>query len=106
MSQKIKQKSIRERAEELVRNARAADWILIRAEEYQEKFELSNATIRVFSSMSWRHRLFGYKKLLKQYLIQLDGLEKQYRKTEKEKYEELKKELSDDLPEFEDNGQG
>lgn len=101
MSEKIKQKSIRQRAEELVRSARAADWILIRAEEYQEKFELSNAAIGVFASMNWLHRLFGYKKLLKQYLLQLDGLEKKYRKAEKDKYLELQKEIVDGIPEIE-----
>ena len=85
--------STQERAQELLQNAKAAEWILIRAEEYQEKFELSNAAMAVVTSMSWWDRLFRYKPLIKQYLRQLSEVDAVYRKREEEYLESQKKML-------------
>ena len=100
MSQQIKQQTMKERAEELWKNAKAAEWILIRAEEYQEKFELSNAAMSATASMGWWDRLFGYKKLLKQYLLQLSALDAKYRQAEQAKYDELDKQMKDELKDY------
>jgi hypothetical protein len=88
-----KDKTLKERAEDLIKSAEASEWLLISAEEYQEKFELSNAAMRVVASMSWKDRLFGMKKLLKQYLIQLSEVDQMYRKKEAELQKKMRKDL-------------
>ena len=102
MTNKIKSKEIEERAKKLLRDARAAEWAIIKAEEYQEKFELSNATIGVFvavvdeikagvSDMTLTQRLFNTKEfqdkhldLSKTYFKQLNEIDSKYRKREEE----------------------
>jgi hypothetical protein len=92
-----KEKTLQERAEQLVKNANASEWLLLAAEEHQEKFELSNAAVRVVASMNWWHRLFKMKTLIKQYLIQLHEVDALYRRKEKELHKKMKKDFGVDL---------
>lgn len=102
MSKKIKSKELEERAKKLLRDARAAEWAIIKAEEFQEKFELSNATIGVFaalfdeykdeiqSSTFWERLMDNkefpdkHKELAKTYFKQLSEIDAVYRKKEAE----------------------
>ena len=109
-SNALKAKTLDERAKKLLRDARAAEWAIIKAEEFQEKFELSNATIGVYTalfdeikgeveSMTFMERLTGdkefqdkHKDLAKTYFKQLSEIDGRFRKKE----DEYKKKLMED----------
>lgn len=85
----MKTESLKELAENKIKNEESAKWMLLKAEEYNEKFELAHAAIGVFAGMTLKERIFNYKKLIKQYFLQLAEIEQEFAKAE----ENLKKEL-------------
>jgi len=85
--------TLNERAQELLKNAETTEWVMLSAEEYQEKFELSNAAMRVVAAMGFWDRVKGYKKLVKQYLTQLQEIEDTFRKKEKELNKKMRKKM-------------
>lgn len=58
----------------------AEDWILAEAEAYQEKLQLANNTILIFSGWPWWKRLFKSKKLFKQYYRELRELDIEHKR--------------------------
>ena len=97
----------RKEAEQLLKDARAAEFAMLKAEEYNEQAELSNATISVLITVlenaEERVKQFGFfarlfnkisigddhKKLLKTYFKQMSEINNRYQK----KHEDYKKNL-------------
>jgi hypothetical protein len=82
-------------AEEKIKNEESSRWILLKAEEYNEKFKLAHATIGMFAGMSLKERIFNYKRLLKQYFLQLSEIEQEFEQSEKTLRSQLHKKDND-----------
>jgi hypothetical protein len=91
-----KAEPLKNMAEERVKNEESSRWILLKAEEYNEKFKLSHATIGIFAGMTVWERISNYKQLLKQYFTQLSEIEREFEHAEQALKMELQSQNSED----------
>lgn len=69
----------------------AEDWILAKAEEYEEKLQLAINTILVFQSLNWFKKIFKSKKLFRTFFKEMSVLDRKHRQISEEIQKELAK---------------
>ena len=84
-----------DKKKQAVKNESSGEWILIKAEEFQEKFGLANGAIHAYAGMKLWDRIFNYNRLFKQYLTQLNEIDIEMAKKEEEFNNKFQEELED-----------
>ena len=91
MSDQTNQQDINTKALELLKNAEASEWVLMKAEELGELQDLANTTLLALVSMNWYQRLTMFKDVYKQYLIQCREIKEKHAVLQEKFNEQLSK---------------